>query len=59
MGSWSTAGQINLRERLNAMIARQIKHLTVTKGMKQMPRQATAAREDEQPKKIAARSASQ
>jgi hypothetical protein len=46
---------LNLRERLDAMIARQVKHLIQTKGMKQMLRQAAAAREDEQPKKIAAR----
>jgi hypothetical protein len=51
--------ELNLRERLDAMIARQVKHLIQTKAMKQILRQAAAVREDEQPKKIAARSASQ
>jgi hypothetical protein len=46
---------LNLRERLEAMIARQVKHLIQLKAMKQMLRQTSAAREDEQPKRIAAR----
>jgi hypothetical protein len=38
-----------------AMIARQVKHLIQTKAMKQMLRQTSAARDDEQPKRITAR----
>jgi hypothetical protein len=49
--------ELNLRERLDAMIARQVKHLIQTKAMKQMLRQTSAAREDEQPKRITARNA--
>jgi hypothetical protein len=47
--------ELNLRERLDAMIARQVKHLIQTKAMKQMLRQTSAARDDEQPKRITAR----
>ena len=47
---------LNLRERLDAMIHRQFKHLIQVKAMKEMLRQTSAAREGEQPKKIAARS---
>jgi len=35
--------ELNLRERLDAMIARQVKHLAQTKAMKQMLRQTSAA----------------
>jgi hypothetical protein len=47
---------LNLRERLEAMIYRQVKHLTQLKAMKQMLRQTSATRGDEQPKRITARS---
>ena len=46
---------LNLRQRLDAMIARQVKHLIQLKAMKQMLRQTSAAQDDEQPKRIAAR----
>jgi hypothetical protein len=42
-------------ERLEAMIDRKIKHLIHVKAMKQMLRQTSAARDDEQPKRITAR----
>lgn len=42
-------------ERLDAMIHRQIKHLTQLKAWKQMLRQTSAVRDDEQPKRITAR----
>jgi hypothetical protein len=47
--------ELNLRERLEAMIDRKVKHLVQLKAMKQMLRQTSAARDDEQPKRIAAR----
>ena len=47
--------ELNLRERLEAMIDRKVKHLIQLKAMKQMLRQTSAARDDEQPKTIAAR----
>src|SRR6516225_1010271 len=47
---------LNLRQRLDAMIHRQIKHLTQLKAWKEMLRQTSAAREDQQPKRITARS---
>jgi hypothetical protein len=40
--------ELNLRERLDAMIDRKVKHLIQLKAMKQMLRQTTAAREDNQ-----------
>jgi hypothetical protein len=46
--------ELNLRERLDAMIARQVKNLMQLKAMKQMLRQTSALREDEPPKRIAA-----
>jgi hypothetical protein len=46
---------LNLRERLDAMIHRQVKHLTQLKAWKEMLRQSSAARDDEQPKRITAR----
>jgi len=46
---------LNSRERLDAMIQRQVKHLIQLKAMKQMLRQTSAARDDEQPKRITAR----
>ena len=46
---------LNLRQRLDAMIARQVKHLIQLKAMKQMLRETSAAREDQQPKRITAR----
>jgi hypothetical protein len=46
---------LNLRQRLDAMIHRQFKHLIQLKAMKQMLRQTSAARDDEQPKRITAR----
>jgi hypothetical protein len=49
---------LNLRERLDAMIHRQVKHLIQLKAMKQMLRQTSIEREDEQPRKIAGRSTS-
>jgi len=49
---------LNLRERLDAMIHRQFKHLIQLKAMKQMLRQTSPEREDEQPRKIAGRSTS-
>jgi hypothetical protein len=45
---------LNLRERLDAMIHRQVKHLIQLKAMKQMLRQTYAARGDGQPKRITA-----
>ena len=47
--------ELNLRERFDAMIVRQVKHLIQTKSMKQMRRQTSAARDDEQLKRITAR----
>ena len=49
---------LDLRERLDGMIARQTKHLIQLKAMKQMLRQTSPEREDEQPRKIAGRSTS-
>ena len=46
---------LNLRQRLDAMIHRQVKHLIQLKAMKQMLRQTSAARDDQQPKRITAR----
>jgi hypothetical protein len=46
--------ELNLR-RLEAMIDRKVKYLLQLKAMKQMLRQTSAAREDEQPKTITAR----
>jgi hypothetical protein len=46
---------LNLRQRLDAMIHRQFKHLIEVKAMKQMLRQTSAAQDDEQPKRITAR----
>ena len=46
---------LNLRQRLDAMIRRQFKHLIELKAMKQMFRQTSAVRDDEQPKMITAR----
>jgi hypothetical protein len=46
---------LNLRQRLDAMIHRQVKHLIQLKAQKQMLRQISAARNDEQPKRISAR----
>jgi hypothetical protein len=51
--------ELKLRERLEAMIDRKIKHLIQLKAMKQMLRQTSAAREDKQPKRIAVRSGPQ
>jgi hypothetical protein len=45
--------ELNLRERLEAMIERKVKHLIQLKAMKQMLRQTCALREDEPPKRIA------
>ena len=45
---------LKLRERLDAMIARQVKRLIQTKAMKQMLRQTSAAQDAEQPKRITA-----
>jgi hypothetical protein len=50
---------LNLRQRLDAMIHRQIKHLIQLKAMKQMLRQTSAAQDAEQPKRITARNALQ
>ena len=47
--------ELKLRERLEAMIDRKIKHLIQLKAMKQMLRE-TSTTEHEQPKRIAARS---
>jgi hypothetical protein len=47
--------ELILRERLDAMIHRQVKHLIQLKAMKQMLRETSAAREHEQPKRITAR----
>jgi hypothetical protein len=47
--------ELKLRERLEAMIDRKVKHLIQLKAMKQMLRQTSAARDDEQPKRITAR----
>jgi hypothetical protein len=47
--------ELNLRERLEAMIDRKVKHLIQLKAMKQMLRQTAAARDDQQPKRITAR----
>ena len=49
--------ELNLRQRLDAMIHRQVKHLIQLKAMKQMLRQTSAARDDEQPKRITAKGA--
>jgi hypothetical protein len=49
--------ELNLRERLDAMIDRKVKHLIQLKAMKQMLRQTPTAREDEQPKRTTARNA--
>jgi hypothetical protein len=49
---------LNLRERLDARIARLVKHLVQTKAMKQMLRQTPTDRAAEQPRKIAAKSPS-
>jgi hypothetical protein len=46
---------LNLHERLDAMIHRKFKHLIEVKAMKQMLRQTSAAQDDEQPKRITAR----
>jgi hypothetical protein len=46
---------LNLRQRLDTMIHRQFKHLIELKAMKQILRQTSAARDDEQPKRITAR----
>jgi hypothetical protein len=46
---------LNLRQRLDAMIHRQVKHLIQLRAWKQMLRHS-AARDDEQPKRITARS---
>ena len=46
--------ELNLRERLDAMIARQVKNLIQLKAMKQMLRQSSALRDDVQLRKIAA-----
>jgi hypothetical protein len=51
--------ELKLRERLEAVIDRKIKHLIQLKAMKQMLRQTSAAREDKQPKRIAVRSGPQ
>jgi hypothetical protein len=52
--------ELRLRERLDAIIARSVKHLVQTKAMKQMLRQTNALeRADEQPRKIAAKSPSE
>lgn len=50
--------ELKSRERLEAMIDRKIKHLIQIKikAMKQMLGQSYAARDDEQPKRITARS---
>jgi hypothetical protein len=40
--------ELNLRERLDAMIARQAKHLIQTKAMKQMLRQTSAEKTNNQ-----------
>jgi hypothetical protein len=50
---------LNLRERLDARIARLIKQLIQIKAMKQMLRQTSTEREDEQTRKIAAGSNSE
>jgi len=47
--------ELKLRERLDAMIHRQVKHLTQLKVWKQMLRQTSAVRDDEQPKRITER----
>jgi hypothetical protein len=48
--------ELRLRERLDAMIARSVKHLVQTKATKQMLHQTNALeRADEQPRKIAAK----
>jgi hypothetical protein len=49
---------LNLRERLDARIARLVKHLVQTKAMKQMLGQTSTDRADEQPRKIGAKSSS-
>jgi len=48
--------ELNLRERLDERIHRQVKHLIQLKAWKQMLRQTTGSPENEQPKRIAARS---
>jgi hypothetical protein len=57
-GSELLERDLDLRERLDGMIARQTKHLIQLKAMKQMLRQTSPEREDEQPRKIAGRSTS-
>jgi len=49
--------ELKLRERLEAMIDRKVKHLIQLKAMKQMLRQTSTAREGEQQKRITARKA--
>jgi hypothetical protein len=46
---------LNLRQRLDAMIHRQLKHLIQLKAWKEMLHQTSAAQDDEQPKRITAR----
>ena len=48
--------ELDVRERLDARIARAVKHLVQTKAMKQMLGQTSVEREDKQPGKITARS---
>jgi hypothetical protein len=48
--------ELKSRERLEALIERKSKHLIQLKAMKQMLRQTSAVRDDEQPKRLAARS---
>jgi len=48
--------ELNLRERLEGMIDRKVKHLIQLKANKQMFRQISATCKDEQPKRTAARS---
>jgi hypothetical protein len=48
--------ELDVRERLDAGIARAVKHLVQTKAMKQMLGQTSVEREDKQPGKITARS---
>jgi hypothetical protein len=51
--------ELDMRERLDAMIIRQVKHLIQLKTMKQMLRQTSTEREDEEPRKIVVRNTSQ
>jgi hypothetical protein len=46
--------EVDLRERLDANIVRAVKHLVQVKAMKQMLRQTSTEREDDQPRKIPA-----